>query len=85
MKAQLASNDPGEFALRREELIHQLVKKARQPEDLVSLQMDLDAMRYGSAQGIRSSERMHDMMLTKIDLLDGYLDIFTEFAAAKAE
>jgi hypothetical protein len=37
--AQLANNDPSEFARRREALIHQLVKRARQPEDLVSLQI----------------------------------------------
>lgn len=83
--ARLAATNPEEFARRREALIHQLVKRARQPEDLVSLQMDLDAMRYGSAPGIRSSKRMHDMMLTKLDLLDGYLDIYTELAKANPE
>jgi hypothetical protein len=50
-----------------------------------NLVLRVDAMRYGSAPGIRSSKRMHDMMLTKLDLLDGYLDIYTELAEANPE
>ena len=70
--AQLANENPREFACRREALILQLLAKSRQLEDLARLEMDLDAERYCSAQGIRATRRQ-GMMLSKIELTDGYL------------
>jgi hypothetical protein len=45
--------------------------------------MDVDATHHGSIPGIRSSERIQNLMLGKIDLMDRYLEIFAHLTETK--
>jgi len=44
---RLASDNPTEFTRRREALIHQVMATSPQSANLIDLQMDVDAERYG--------------------------------------
>lgn len=61
--ARLARDDPSGFAGVREELIRQLIGRSSSASQLASLQLDLDAARYGVPPGVRSGEKMLERML----------------------
>ena len=82
---RLASDNPTEFTRRREALIHQVMATSPQSANLIDLQMDVDAERYGLTPGIRSSERIQNLMAAKIDLMGRYLDIYMGLLMAEAE
>ena len=83
--AQLASSDPVEFARRRQVLILQLIETSGQSEDMGRLQMALDVERYRSTPGVQSMERMHDLMLCKVECMDVYWRIYSGLAETKSE
>lgn len=61
--ARLAKDDPIGFAGVREELIRQLIGQSPRAPQLASLQLDLDAVRYGVPPGVPSGEKMLERML----------------------
>lgn len=61
--ARLAKDDPIGFAGVREELIQQLIGQSPRARQLASLQLDLDAARYGVAPGVQSGEQMLERTL----------------------
>jgi hypothetical protein len=61
--ARLAKDDPSGFAGVRQELIRQLIGQSSPASQLASLQLDLDAARYGVPPGVQSGEKMLERML----------------------
>jgi hypothetical protein len=59
----LIQEDPALFARRREELIRHHIEKSPQPNSLAQLQMSLDEVRYSTQPGLRSGEKILEMMI----------------------
>lgn len=76
--AQLANEDPDEFARRRDELIQRLNTKSSQSEQLANLPIDLDADCFFSSPGLQSSEIMVRMMLNSTIWMTKHLAMLNE-------